>query len=165
MAKKERKLEKLVEGFTVTIKELITGEVMIFDFDEYPADMKAKLGPFGLSHKLGDAAAGVQGQEAVDAIKKVHDGLMAANWAVRGARGESVSVNQINSGIDKLPEAEQVAARQLMLRLRILKPTTQEDIDYLASQGIEATLPVPEPEAVDPALNEGAQALNEGAQA
>jgi len=159
MAKKERKLEKVIEGTVITIKELITGEVMVFDFNDYPAEMQEKLGPFGLSHKLGDAAAGVQGQEAVDAIKKVHDGLMASNWAVRGARGESVSVNQINSGIEKLPEAEQLAARQLMLRLRILKPTTQDDIDYLKSQGIEASLPdAPDVPTSDEALNGAAQA-------
>lgn len=141
MAKKARKLEKSIEGGVVTIKELVTGTVISVDFNEMPDGVKSKLGPFGLSHKVGDAAAGVVGQEAVDSMKKVVDALMADKWTVPGVRGESISVSAINTGIDRLPAAEQMAARQLMLRLGIIKAATQEDVVYLASIGITAVLP------------------------
>ncbi len=133
---KERKLIKAVEGTVVRIKEVTTGTEMAFDFALLPEDIKAKLGPFGLSHKLGDAAAGEVGQGAVDSINKVWDGLLDGNWAVRGTRGESVSMSAVQSGIEKLPEKEQIQARRLMLKLKILKPATVDDFNYLA--GIKA---------------------------
>ena len=118
---KEKKLRKVIEGTVVTITELATGKSVVFDVSKAPADIQAKLAPFGAAHKMGDAAAGCSGQEAVDSIQKVVDGMMAGNWAVRGARGESVSVSALNSGIEKLPPKEQAAARALMIKLGIIK--------------------------------------------
>ena len=121
MAKKAKKLTKEIVGTVVKIDEVITGIKMEFDFAKLPAEIQAKLGPFGLSHKLGDAAAGCSGQEAVDSINKVFDGLKSGNWAVRAAKGESVSMNAISAGIDKLPPKEAEAAKALLLKLGILK--------------------------------------------
>lgn len=122
MAKKEKKLTKVIEGNIVKITEVTTGKAMEFDFAKLNADIQKKFGPFGLSHKLGDAAAGCSGQEAVDSIQKVWEGLMAGNWAVRAPKGESVSMTAIASGIDKLPAAEKKAAQALLEKLGILKP-------------------------------------------
>jgi hypothetical protein len=122
MAKKTKKLGKEIIGNVVKITEVITNTAMEFDFAKLPKEIQAKLGPFGLNHKLGDAAAGCAGQEAVDSIKKVWDGLVGGNWAVRAAKGESVSMSALNSGIDKLPPAEQAAAKALLLKLGIMKP-------------------------------------------
>jgi len=119
---KAKKLTKVITGNVVTVTELVTGKAVVFDFSKAPKDIQEKLGPFGAGHKIGDAAAGCSGQEAVDSMQKVVDGLMAGNWAVRGAKGESVSVSALNSGIDKLPAKEQEAARALLLKLGILKP-------------------------------------------
>ena len=121
MAKKAKKLGKEIIGDVVKITEVVTGATMEFDFAKLPKEIQTKLGPFGLNHKLGDAAAGCSGQEAVNSINKVWDGLMAGNWAVRVAKGESVSMNAISSGIDKLPPKEAEAARALLLKLGILK--------------------------------------------
>jgi hypothetical protein len=121
MAKKAKKLGKEIIGNVVKITEVVTGKVMEFDFNKLPAEVKTKLGPFGLNHKLGDAAAGCAGQEAVDSIQKVWDGLMAGNWAVRAPKGESVSVAAISSGLDKLPPKEAEAARALLIKLGIIK--------------------------------------------
>lgn len=121
MAKKAKKLAKEIVGSVVKITEVVTGKTMEFDFNKLSAEIKAKFGPFGLSHKLGDAAAGDSGQEAVDAITKTWEGLLAGNWAVRVAKGESVSINAISSGIEKLPPKEAEAARALLLKLGILK--------------------------------------------
>jgi hypothetical protein len=62
MAKKAKKLEKVIEGSVVKIKEVVTGADMAFDFTKLPVDVQTKFGPFGLGHKLGDAAAGCSGQ-------------------------------------------------------------------------------------------------------
>lgn len=121
MAKKVKKLEKKIEGAVVSIKEITTDTQMVFDFSKLPAEIQAKLGPFGLSHKLGDAASASHGQEAVDDIKQVWDGLMKGDWSVRAPRGESVSLNTLNSGLEKLPPKEAQAARALLLKLGILK--------------------------------------------
>lgn len=147
MAKKERKLKKVIEGNVVKIREITAGTDLEFDFDALPDEIKGKLGPFGLSHKVGDSVAGIVGVEAVETMKKTFESLMSGEWNVKGTRGPSVSMAAINTGIDKLPEGERIAARQLMLKLNIIKPEVQEDIDYLASIGIVAALPeVPEPE-------------------
>jgi hypothetical protein len=121
MAKKAKKLGKSIEGTVVKIKEVVTGKDMAFDFLKLPKAIQEKLGPFGLNHKLGDAAAGCAGQEAVDAIEKVFAGLMAGDWSVRAPRGESVSVTAINSGISKLPPKEAEAATALLIKLGIIK--------------------------------------------
>jgi hypothetical protein len=103
----EKKLEKKIEGNVVTITEAVTGEVMVFDFGDFPEVIQGKLGPFGLGHKLGDAAAGKSGQEAVDAIKKVAGGLMNSDWSVRAPAGERVSKASIKEKISGLSEEEQ----------------------------------------------------------
>jgi hypothetical protein len=121
MAKKAKKLSKEIVGNVVKITEVVTGKAMEFDFTKLPKEIQAKFGPFGLSHKLGDAAAGDSGQDAVDSITKTWDGLMAGNWAVRVAKGESVSVSAIASGIEKLPPKEAEAAKALLIKLGILK--------------------------------------------
>jgi hypothetical protein len=121
MAKKAKKLGKEIIGNVVKITEVITGKVMEFDCTKLPKEIQAKLMPFGANHKLGDAAAGCSGQEAVDSIMKVWEGLMAGNWAVRAAKGESVSMNAISAGIDKLPPKEAEAAKALLIKLGILK--------------------------------------------
>lgn len=121
MAKKAKKLGKEILGNIIKITELVTGKVLEYDFTKLPKEIQAKLGPFGLNHKLGDAAAGKAGQDAVDSIQKVFDGLMAGNWEVRVPRGESVSVNTINAGIDKLPPKEAEAAKALLIKLGVIK--------------------------------------------
>lgn len=121
MSKKAKKLGKEIVGTVVKIQEIVTGKQLEFDFAKLPKEIQAKLGPFGLSHKLGDAAAGKAGQEAVDSIQKVFDGLMKGDWNVKGIAGEKVSVTAINAGIDKLPPAEAAAAKALLLKLGIIK--------------------------------------------
>lgn len=134
MAKHVKKLGLEIVGTVVKIKELMTGKEMEFDFAKLPKEIQAKLGPHGLKQKLGDSAAGDQGQEAVDSIMHVWEGLMAGNWAVRSARGESVSVSAVEQAIAALPAGEQVKARQTMLRLKALKPKTDEDFAFMLAQ-------------------------------
>lgn len=121
MAKKVKKLSKEIVGTVVKITEMVTGTVMEFDFAKLPKEIQEKLGPFGASHKLGDSAAGASGQEAVDSIKKVWDGLMKGDWSVRAPQGEKVSLSSVAANLDKLPPAEAAAARALLEKLGLVK--------------------------------------------
>lgn len=127
MAKKVKKLGKEIVGTVVKIAEVVTGKLMEFDFSKYPKEIQEKLGPFGLNHKLGDAAAGKSGQEAVDAIMKVHEGLMKGDWSVHVAPGERIAISTVNANIEKLPPAQQAAARELLIKLGVIKVDAKAD--------------------------------------
>ena len=114
-----RKLQKGIEGNVVTIKEAATESELVFDFGTLPIEIQGKLGPFGLGHKLGDAAAGKEGQEAVDAINKVWEGLMNNDWSVRAPAGEKVSKSSIIGKIGALSDEEQAAAKELLAKLGV----------------------------------------------
>lgn len=117
--KRTKKLTKEIAGNLVNITEGITGKSMIFDFGTLPAEIQAKLGPFGLGHKLGDGAAGKEGAEAVEAIEKVWNGLMANDWSVRAPAGPKVNMKEIEDKIAGLSEDEQAAARALLAKLGV----------------------------------------------
>ena len=95
MSKKAKKLGKEIVGTVVKIQEIVTGKQMEFDFAKLPKEIQAKLGPFGLSHKLGDAAAGKAGQEAVDSIMKIKEGLEKGDWTVRAPAAEKINKKDI----------------------------------------------------------------------
>jgi hypothetical protein len=116
-----KKLAKEIVGTVVKITEVITKTAMEFDFNKLPKAIQEKLGPFGLNHKLGDAAAGCSGKEAVESIKKVWEGLAKGDWSVRSAPGEKVSLSAVEAQIAALPEKEQAAARALMTKLGLIK--------------------------------------------
>jgi hypothetical protein len=124
----QKKLDKKIEGNVVMITAL-DGEKgpMSFDFLSLPPFIQEKFGPFGLSHKLGDAAAGKKGKEAEEAISKVYDGLMAGDWSVRAPAAPKVSVNEISTNLAKMPEEEQakVIAALTALGLKIPGITTE----------------------------------------
>jgi hypothetical protein len=117
-----KKLEKKIEGNTVTITEDTTKKVLTFDFSTLPADIQTKFGPFGLGHKLGDAAAGKVGQEAVDSIDKVWKGLMAGDWSVRAPQGEKVSVKSLQDFYMAAQGKEKMVAKSLLEKLGVKLP-------------------------------------------
>jgi hypothetical protein len=86
--KKVKKLAKEIEGSVVKIS-VEGGTPMEFDFTTLPKDIRVKFGPFGLGHKLGDAAAGKSGAEAEEAINKVWEGLMSGDWTTRAPAAPS----------------------------------------------------------------------------
>lgn len=115
-----KKLTKEIKDKVITITEGTTGTAMAFDFSSLPANIQAKLGPFGLGHKLGDAAAGKEGQEAVDSVNKVFDGLKAGDWSVRAPAGPKVSKKDMTEKLSSLSEAEQEAAKALLAKLGVI---------------------------------------------
>jgi hypothetical protein len=117
---KRKRLSKEIDGTVLTITEGTTDAALKFNFLDLPEGIQSLFGPFGLSHKLGDAAAGKNGQEAVDAINKVWDGLMAGNWTVRAPAAEKISKKSILGKFEDMPEGkEKVLAAQLLKKLGI----------------------------------------------
>jgi hypothetical protein len=120
--KKKRKLAKTIEGNVLTITESATGTVMTFDAGKLPETIQANLMPYGLSQKLGDAAAGKAGKTAVDAINAVWDGLALGNWKVRAPAAEKISKNDIMATYTAMPEGkEKIVFKGLLEKLGVLK--------------------------------------------
>lgn len=116
--RKVKKLAKEIEGAMVSISVEGNPE-MVFDFTALPADIQAKFGPFGLGHKLGDAAAGKSGEEAEQAIQKVWDGLMAGDWTTRAPAAPKLTKKALAENLSNMDEAQQEAARALLAKLGI----------------------------------------------
>ena len=117
-APRPRKLAKSIEGSLVTIEVLGQG-AEVYDFASLPAEIQAKLGPFGLASKLGDAAAGKDGAESAEAIKKVFEGMLAGDWSVRAAAAPKVTISSIKENLAKLSDGERAAAEALLAGLGV----------------------------------------------
>jgi hypothetical protein len=105
-ATKKKKLSKSIAGTVLTITESVTGKVLTYDFAKLPDNIKANLGPYGLSQKLGDAAAGKEGQEAVDSIVKVAEGLAKGDWSVRAPAAEKINKADVAAKFNALDKAQ-----------------------------------------------------------
>ena len=104
--KKAKKLSKVIEGNVLTIKDRATNTTLVFDFAKLPIEIQKLLGPYGMSQKLGDAAAGKSGQVAVDAINKVWAGLMANDWSVRAPAAEKINKKDVAAKFAALAPAQ-----------------------------------------------------------
>lgn len=118
VAKRDKKLTKSIEGSVVTI-EAVGGEkgAQSFDVADLPANVQEALVPFGLSHKLGDAAAGRKGTEAEEAIQKVWDGLLKGDWTVRAPAMPKVKMSDVKNALADMSPEDAAAARELMKKL------------------------------------------------
>jgi hypothetical protein len=112
-----KRMTKVLDGTVLKIQELESNTALAFDFAKLPPDIQSKFGPFGLSHRIGDAAAGKKGKEAVDAMNKVWDGLVAGNWTVRAPAGEKLTKKGLTDKIDQMNPKEQAAAKALLAKL------------------------------------------------
>lgn len=114
--KRSKKLSKVIEGTVVTLT--VDGFAPVsYDFVTLPEDIQAKFGPFGMGHKLGDSAAGKEGQEALDAIAKVFAGLESGDWTVRAPAAVKVSLSDIKANLANLSDAEREQAQALLASL------------------------------------------------
>lgn len=121
MAKKERRLEKSVnyETGVVTVKVLSTGQELVCDTNLLPEGIKAKLIPLAINHRIGDSAAGLDGAEAFDSMKKVWDGLVAGNFSIRQPAKVGISKSAITEKLASLTGKEATAAAELLKKLGI----------------------------------------------
>jgi len=104
--KKKKKLSKGIVGNVLTITESITGTTLTFDAGTLPESIQKNLMPYGLSQKLGDAAAGREGKDAVDAINKVWEGLLKGDWSVRAPAAPKIDVNGILANYNAMPDGK-----------------------------------------------------------
>jgi hypothetical protein len=111
-------LAKFMGKLAITVLGTETGE-MIFDPKDLPQEIQARLPAFALNHRLGDAAAGKVGQEAVEAINKVWEGMMANNWSVRAPAAKKINVSTILDNLDKLDAAEQEGVKAALAAIGI----------------------------------------------
>lgn len=100
---------------------------MIFDPNELSVEIQDKFIPFGISHKLGDSAAGRSGTEAEDAILRVWEGLKKGDWSVRAPAQPKVALNDIAMNFDKLSDEEKAAAAPLLKSLGIDIPGLEDE--------------------------------------
>ena len=112
-----KRMTKVIEGTVLKIKEIESGTDRAYDFAKLPQDIQIKFGPFGLSHRIGDAAAGKKGKEAIEAMDKVWNGLVDGNWTVRAPAGEKLTKKGLTDKIDLMNPKEQKAARELLQKL------------------------------------------------
>ena len=118
-SKRPRKLLKEIEGTSISLNVVSVDTKLEFSLDQFSDDIQQKLSMYGISQKLGDAAAGKDGQEAVDAIQKVADGLIAGDWTIRAPAAAKVTKAQINDNLANMSDKEQVAAKALLEKLGI----------------------------------------------
>lgn len=119
--KRTKKLSKVIEGNVLTITEGVTGTVLKFDAGELPAAIQANLMPYGLSQKIGDAAAGREGQEAVDAMNKVWDGLSKGDWSTRVPAAEKITKKSIVEKVEAMTDpAEKQKYTDLLKKIGLM---------------------------------------------
>jgi hypothetical protein len=117
---RQKKIERDVNLETGVIAFEVLGGTkgrMEFNFHDLPDQNKDRLGPFGLNHKLGDSAAGREGEEAEEAIIKTWEGLMANEWTTRAPAQPKVTKKAITEQLDQLPSEEAEAAKALLAKL------------------------------------------------
>jgi hypothetical protein len=124
-----KKLGKKIEGSEVLFSVGGTDEVIRYDSATLPQEIKDRLIPFGLGHKLGDAAASSKTpEESKLAIQKVWDGMLASNWTTRTpaeegeAKAPKISQKTIMANLAKLPPEQQEAAKSLLLAMGFSLP-------------------------------------------
>ena len=119
--KRTKKLSKVIEGNVLTITEGVTGTVLKFDAGTLPVAIQANLMPYGLSQKIGDAAAGREGQEAVDAMNKVWDGLSKGDWSTRVPAAEKITKKSIVEKVEAMTDpAEKQKYTDLLKKIGLM---------------------------------------------
>ncbi len=105
--KRTKKLSKgIVDGVAV-FNEKITGAELRYPLADLSDVIKEHLVGHGLLQKLGDAAAGKEGQEAVDSINKVWEGLVKGDWTVRAPAAEKVTKKSIMDTFNAMPDGQE----------------------------------------------------------
>ena len=113
--KKAKKLSKGMEGSVVVISESVSGKTLRFDVSSLPEAIKTNLTYHGALQKLGDAAAGKEGEEAIASIEKVWDGLVKGDWTVRVPAAEKVTKKGLFDKVDAMPEGKEKEAYKKLL--------------------------------------------------
>lgn len=114
MADRNKVLDKDydVDAKSGTIKFLGSGNTLTFKLDDLKPEIVIQAALHGLNQKLGDAAAGKQGDEAEEAVNSVMEQIVAGNWRATAERGEArpsfvaEAVFELKTKMGKLAEGE-----------------------------------------------------------
>lgn len=112
--KRPKKLSKSIVNETTVRIEVLGYDSIDYDFNDLTPVIQEKFGPFGLSHKLGDSAAGKVGQEAVDAINAVWEGLLKGDWSTRAPAQKKLSKSEAEDTLSNMSEEEAAEARAVL---------------------------------------------------
>ncbi len=91
------------------------GQVMTVDMGQFPTDIIAQLAMHGAIQKIGDAAAGKEGNDALIAMNAVIDTLKAGDWGrTRGGTGEDPVLRYVRAILrEKMSDATKAEYKAL----------------------------------------------------
>lgn len=104
-SKRSKKLGKAFEG-NVLVVTTGTGTVVKFDMAPLSKIVNDWLLKHGFSQKIGDAAAGKEGKEAVESMQKVYDGLVKGDLTVRAPKTEKINKADVAAKFNALDAAQ-----------------------------------------------------------
>ena len=121
MATRTRKLEKAVDYAKgiVEVKVLSIGKSLVCDVAELPKEILKKLIPLAISHRIGDAAAGRDGDEALASMTKVWEGLKAGDFTIRKAAKKGITKEDLSERMAALSGKDATVAAEIMKKLGI----------------------------------------------
>lgn len=107
-----------LEAGKATIKFLTSGNELVVDMNTLKPEIVRQAALHGLLQKLGDAAAGSQGEEAEEAVNSVAEQIIAGQWNATREKGEqapsviALAVYRFKERMGKLNETlEAIQAR------------------------------------------------------
>jgi hypothetical protein len=109
-SKRPRKQVKTIEGRKITVEIVSTGQSVTVDADDLTPEIQEAAMMHGLSQKLGDSAAGLDGQEALDAVTTVATGIVNGDWKTKAPAAKSVKLADLQKVLDAMPEEMRKAA-------------------------------------------------------
>lgn len=115
--KRDRRFNFIIEGTTVSVEEIASGEKLTYDFATLPPEIQAQLGPFGLSAKFSNASAGKSGEEAKTALNKVWEALAAGQWSTRAPAEKKLTASDLKAQLENMSDADKQAAQALLAKL------------------------------------------------
>lgn len=121
--KRTRKLQKEVDydNGVVKIKVISIDKTLECNVAELPKEISAKLIPLAINHRIGDAAAGRDGDEAFESMEKVWNALKSGDFTVKAPAGAKLpSKKAISDNLSNLSDAEQKKARALLEKIGLV---------------------------------------------
>lgn len=113
-----KKLSRVKDGENAIIFQVAGFEPIRCDINELSSEIKSRLVMHGMNAKVGDSAAGCNGQDAVDAITSTWNSLKEGKWTERvSGGGDKVSLSAIKGALASLSEDERTAAIAIFAKL------------------------------------------------
>jgi hypothetical protein len=115
LSKTYNETNEAVDGIparSIQIKFLASGNVLTGSLDSLKPEIVTQAALHGINQKLGDAAAGKQGDEAEEAVMSVWEQIVGGNWNAKAEPGEgrpsfvAEAVFELKQEAGKLAEGE-----------------------------------------------------------